>query len=267
MSSDFTTPAINIAPGIVTEAASAATRRTIAVMTDAERHAWLEFIHSWLAGKFMGKRDQTTLARWRRFAALFPPRVPTQIRLYRLVTVPIATARREQFTFKPAPGPVSSWTRTLVGLDAVAGIAHDFRDSPRTARVGIVATIPGNLVLATPVSIRDAFMAMSHDYFARYPETEVTRPDAEGRLIHSVIWPGYPGGPNAKFSMDEIGFLRDVLNRPGGHCRQYEYVVETPAQVVATVVQVYRVGHDTVRVGNDDPHQGPPPRVSQRRFA
>lgn len=241
----------------------------VLAMSDAERHEWLKFIYEWLAGQFM--RDQPTdiLERWSQLAKLFPPKVPSEISLFRLVTVPVKYAAVKQFSLKPALGKVSSWTRTLVGLDAVAGIATDMSGDRRvseTARIGIEATIPGHLVLATPMSIRNAFMTLSHDYFERYKETPVEY-TKDGVRHLSVTYPGWPGGDDAMFAMDDVGFLQDVLNRPGGHYRQYEYVVETPPKVDATVVQIYRIGVKDIRMGNDDPHHGKPPRVRRLRHA
>jgi hypothetical protein len=243
-------------------------RPQVAAMSDAERHQLLEFIYNWLSGSFMQKPSPNALVRWQTVARLFPPKVSGEMSLFRLVTVSSTFAAQRRFTFKPAPGVVSSWTSTLVGLDAVAGVATDLLhnygsavDRTETARLGIEATIPGDLIFATPTTIRNAVMALSHDYFERY--REVVRKD------HTVTHPGYPGGEDASFHMDDVGFLQDVLNRPGGHYRQYEYVVRTPPQVDATVVQIYRIGDKIVRQGNDDPHQFPkgvrPPRVSRLR--
>ena len=243
-------------------------------MSDAERHNLLEFIYHWLSGSFMQKPSPNALVRWQLLARLFPPKVSGDVRLFRLVTVSSKFAQQRQFIFKPALSVVSSWTRTLVGLDAVAGIATDIRheygkDQTETARLGIEATIPGDLVLATPTTIRNAVMALSHDYFERYKEVVHKEKRPDGLTYVTTSNPGYPGGDNAHFSMDDVGFLHDVLNRPGGHYRQYEYVVRTPPQVAATVVQIYRIGDKIMRHGNDDPHQFPkgvrPPRISRLR--
>jgi hypothetical protein len=234
-------------------------------MSDTERHEWLKFIHDWLVGHYMSKypNDASTLAKWKQLAVLFPPKVPGQVMLFRLVTVPIALAKRGRFSFRPALNPVSSWSKTLVGLDSAAGIALDQADSPETARVGIEASVPGDLVLATTKSLRDAFMSMSHDYFDRYHEVEIKKNNS----LH-MTHPGYPGGDddnNVEFNMDEVGFLQDVMSRRGGAHRQYEYVVETPAKVDATVVQIYRMGKDHKRMGNDDPHQGRSLRITRMK--
>jgi hypothetical protein len=245
-------------------------------MSDAERHMWLKFIAQWLAGSYMfaprksmsQMRDPAVM--WQQIATMFPPKVPPQVRLYRLITVPIKYARMQHFSIKPAEGSVSSWSGTLVGIDAVAGVATDMRhnyggykDRTETARVAIEATIPGASVLATPISIRNAFMTLSHDYFERYPEAVTRTPGDNGRILSTVSYPGYPGGDDQQFTMDDVGFYQDVLNRPGGAYRQYEYVVRTPPRVDATLVQVYRIGNDEIRAGNDDPHiepgQRPPP--------
>lgn len=243
--------------------------RQIQSMSDAERHTMLKFIGKWLAGTYMVStykmktlpHDPATM--WQQIAKLFPPKVPAQLRLFRLMTVPLAFAKKQHFAIKPAPGRVSSWSGTLVGIDAVAGVATDmlhnygsYKDKTETARVAIEATIPGSAVLATPRSIRDAFMALSHDYFERYPEV-VHSEEKDGRTYVSYSHPGYPGGDDASFDMNEVGFYQDVLNRPGGAYRQYEYVVRTPPRVEATLVQVYRIGNETIRIGNDDPHSGP----------
>lgn len=243
--------------------------RQIQSMSDADRHTMLKFIGQWLAGSYMvGTRRITPpphdpAIMWQHIAKLFPPKVPAQLRLFRLITVPLAFAKKQHFVVKPAPGKVSSWSSTLVGIDAVAGVATDMthnygsnKDKTETARVAIEATLPGSTVLATPRSIRDAFMALSHDYFERYPETE-HRVEKDGQTYISYSNPGYPGGDDASFDMNEVGFYQDVLNRPGGAYRQYEYIVRSPSRVAATLVQVYRLGNETVRIGNDDPHNGP----------
>ncbi len=116
--------------------------------------------------------------------------------------------------------------------------------------------IPAPRVLATPQTIRDAFMTLSHDYWGRFPEVETATRQSDGRMLHRVSHPGWPGGDEADFTMDDVGFLRDVLNRPGGHYRQYECVVESPPEVYATVVRIYRIGTKVIRSGNDDPHGG-----------
>lgn len=224
-------------------------------MSVKERHGWLEFIHQWLSGQFMGKHNADLLSRWEQFARMFPPRVPPQMRLYRLVTLPIGYAKKSNFMIKPAITPASSWTSTLVGLDSVAGIATDFRGDGNlesTCRLAIAAEIPGDLILATYKSLRDGFMALSHDYFDRYPEQQVTW--VEKGVKHSRIdHPGYPGDENI-MHMDDVGFLQDVMNRPGGHYRQYEFIVRTPSRVQANVVRIYRIGPKDLRYGNDDPH-------------
>lgn len=249
----------------------------IRAMSDADRHTMLKFIGKWLAGSYMiGSRKMNALPHdpatmWEQIATLFPPEVPAHLRLFRLVTVPIAYANRHHFSIKPALGKVSSWSGTLVGIDAVAGVATDmthnygsYKDKTETARVAIEATIPGSAVLATPLSIRKAFLTLSHDYFDRYQEVE-HREVKDGQTYISYSHPGYPGGDDASFDMNEVGFYQDVLTRPGGAYRQYEYVVRTPPRVDATLVQVYRIGDETIRRGNDDPHNGSIP-VRRMRF-
>ncbi len=231
----------------------------IRAMTDMQRHEWLEFIAFWLSGRHMvgsrtvRKQNIDLLQKWRELAALFPPQA---------ITMPL-------YRFNPAPGRVSSWTRNLVGLDAVAGIATDMvhnygshKDKTETARIGIKAMIPGGLILATPRSIRDAFMALSHDYFERYKEVNSFTMQNGVKHWNAPTHPGYPG-TNPNFTMDDVGFLQDVLNRPGGHYRQYEYIVQTPPRIAAEVVMRYRVGDEVVRQGDDDPHHhdGAAPRV------
>ncbi len=244
----------------------------ILAMDVTERHEWLKFIYKWLSGSYMNKTDPGLLRRWQQFAKMFPPKVPGQINLFRLVTVPVRYAKEQHFSFKPAKVKASSWTRTLVGLDAVAGVARDFKEFDSqypTARIGIEATIPGHLVLATPVSIRNAFMMMSHDYPDRYKETEYSYVK-NGVTYGGTKFPGFPGEEDPEksdFSMYDVYTLHDVLNRPGGHYRQYEYIVQTPPKVNATVVQLYRVGAEDLRMGNDDPGQPHirPPRITRMK--
>jgi|SRR6185437_10403274 len=248
----------------------------VLAMSDTERHEWLTFIHDWLAGNYMRSTDASLLGKWRQLAQMFPPRVPKKLNLFRLVTVPISYAKKSQFTFKPAPGKVSSWTRTLTGLDAVAGIAFEHNGGigsdgeAKTARIGIEATISGGLVLATPTSIRNAFMILSHDYADRYIETPYDY-KKNGQKYSAVKFPGYPGGEIEHevqgMGMSDVYSLQDVLNRPGGHLHQYEYIIQTPPKVDATVVQHYRIGTEDIRRGNDDPNQfsGRWPRITRMK--
>jgi hypothetical protein len=208
----------------------------------------------------MKSQQPQVLTNWRIIAGWFPPKVPAQIKLFRLVTIPIRLARQQTFRFRPAMTPVSSWSTTLVGIDAVAGVAREFHATPDTTRVAIETVLPGKLVLATTQTIKRAFMTLSHDYFERYPE-KVERKKIDGQIYITTRHPGYPGGDDAMFTMDDVGFLQDVLNRKGGHLQQYEYVLETPSEIEARVVQVYRVGDDVLRWGNDDPHNGSGQRV------
>lgn len=236
--------------------------RDLPDLNDQERHHWLEFIWSWLTGHHMKNQGPDALTNWRQITKWFPPKVPAQVNLFRVVTIPISLAQQQSFTFRPARWPVSSWSAKLTGSDAVAGVALDFDETKDTARVAIEATLPGKLILATTPTICKAFMTLSFDYFDRYPE-QVNRKVIDGQTYVSYSYPGYPGNADSPFTMDEIDFLRDVLKRKGGSNRQYECVVETPDDVNAKIVQVYRVGEDTVRIGNDDPHAGRAPKVSQ----
>jgi hypothetical protein len=226
------------------------TRRKASMMPISERHDWLEFINSWLSGTYMGDQQSTDiLSRWQQLAKMFPPRITHPIRLYRLVTIPETMLNRPELEFKPAPNVVSSWTSTLVGLDAVAGIAYERNNRTDNARVGIKAMLSPESILATPLTIRDAFITLSHDYFERYPEQYETSPKGIVTQHH----PGYPG-KNPNFTMGDIDFLHDVLNRPGGHYHQYEWIVETPPIILAHIIRIYRHGVKQIRLGNDDPH-------------
>lgn len=228
-------------------------------MTDEQRHDWLRFIWMWLSGQYMGDKQTPDVAeRWKEFARIFPPKVKSVVPLYRLVTVPLRYAEQEVLSFKPAPGRVGSWSQTMTGIDAVMGVATDQGSSPDTARLAIQANIPGQSILATPSTIKAAFLAMSHDYFDRYPEVEHREPipDEPGRFISRVGFEGWPEEDQKRgFDPYEIGFIRSVYQAyRGGFYRQYEVVVETPPQIEGKVVRVYRLGNKVLNYGNDDPH-------------
>ncbi len=211
----------------------------ITSMSVMERHMWATFLYKWLSGDYMSGFSKDVPEKWRIFAKIFPPKQNDR-NLFRLVTVPVRYAKQTEITFKPAPNSISSWTRTLTGLDAVAGIAQEMSGiESKTARIGIEARINGKSILATPITIRDAFMDLTYDYDKYFINSGEDHPD----------WPG-----DNRFDMGDVYFLQDVLNRTGGHYRQYEYVVETPPRVTATVVQIYRIGTNEIRLGNDDPH-------------
>ena len=129
-------------------------------LSQDEIAAYLKFIDDWLRGAFMYQRKSDPLPRWRQLAEWFPPKVAAQVRLYRLLTLPIAYADRTSFRLPSSSSrPVSSWSSTLDGIDAVATTAGerwnsydptDYEVSMRakTARVVIEAMIPGEAILA-----------------------------------------------------------------------------------------------------------------------
>lgn len=224
------------------------------------RHKIVDFIHRWLSGQFMGKQRSDKAAQgWRTIAEMFPPEVPAQIKLYRVVTVPLALVQGKKIgdmiTLTPTLNSVASWSLRLAGTDPVAGIAREFKGGPNTARIAIAAVLPGKSVLATPRTIRDAFLILAHDYWTRFPERTTRTPTKDGMTTISTDHVGYPETTPDGLSMDDVGFYMDVLNRPGGHYRQYEVIAEAPpTPIQAQIVRVYRRGLDDVRQGNDDPH-------------
>ena len=229
-------------------------------MSDQERHEYLGFMDSWLNGSFMRKQPQNVLTTWETISRMFPPRIATpEVTLYRLVTLDIKYAKAKTLNFNPAPGRVRRWSSRLIGLDPVMGVSTDVKantahEQSITCRLGIEANIPSELVLATTASIRKAFMTLRHDYFERYPEKNIETNHPIYGKVSRTIYPGYPGGEDALFDMNEIGYYRDVLTRIGGHLRQFEVVVKTPPRINAKVVRVFRVGENVLRQGNDDPH-------------
>jgi GNAT superfamily N-acetyltransferase len=231
-------------------------------ISDKERHEILRFIYHWMRGDYMSKhRDPTQIKMWKKIAEMFPPKVGATVPLYRLITVPIEYADKPAFNIHPAPGILSSWSSTLVGIDAVAGVAREMVPALKmkdTARIAIRADIPGSDILATPASIKKAFATLAHDYFDRWPDREEKTVRDDGREVwRTVHHPEYPGADDEDehdFTMDDVGYLLDVTQRRGGHMRQYEYVVITPPKVQAKLVRVYRKGEDILRIGNDDPH-------------
>jgi hypothetical protein len=237
--------------------------KIVAHLSDRERHDLLQFIYYWLVGNYMHTGEPqkvNALAEWKKIAALFPPKVKSEQTLFRLITVPVKYADQTTFEVKPAPGPVSSWTNRLIALDSVAGIANETFTSNdyETARLAISATIPGNLILATPQSIKQAFFTLSHDYWDRYKEQTEEIPLPGGRKEVRTTHPGYPGGEDpsrSDFSMWDYGYMYSIMKEfRGGHLKQYEYVAVTPNRVTATVLRKYRVGDTILRYGIDDPH-------------
>jgi len=200
----------------------------------------------------MGKKsDPSVLQKWKELSIRFPPEISSPTILYRLVTIPIGRTKDKHLTFRPAPGYASSWSQKLSGIRYVAGIARDFKENARTARVVIKSEISPDFILATPASIKKAFRSYSHDYFDRYPEVEV-KEKKNGDVYSKTTWPGYPGGDDAEFDMDEMGYMREVLNRPGGFHLQHECVVETPESIDAEIVEIYRLGNKILKHGQEE---------------
>lgn len=203
-------------------------------LTDSERLKWAAFIHYWLIGGYIGnKKNSATL--WEKFAKTFPPKAKT-MPLYRLVTVPIQFAEQKMINFRPAPGAVGSWTTSLRGIEYVAGLAVEQTEDGnlhKTARVAIKATISGDAILATPVSIRDAFVKMTEGWYEKYGEGDIPEPVRDK-------W---------NFYIDDVEYLRSTLKQRGGYQRQSEVIVRTPPAIKAEIVALYRVGDDVRREG------------------
>ena len=244
--------------GVLNERVS---KSKVKAMSDRDRHELLKFIHDWLAGSYMADGESTPrgthdpMEMWKKIAAIFPASVPGDLPLYRLVTVPKANAADDMLTFKPARGKLSSWSSTLTGVDCVAGVAREFSDEHKTARVAINTMIPGSSIIATPKSIKEAFLTLSHDYMDRYRPKDVSTTQPDGRTLWREVphqdWPGYP---DDGFDYHDVDYAQDLTSRRGGWMRQYEYVVITPPTITAKVVRVYRVGTHNVRYGNDSPN-------------
>jgi hypothetical protein len=237
-------------------------KRVTGRMSDQEKYELAQYVYHWLSGNFMkGEGDWSHhMNQWKLIHSMFPPRFPRDpVRLYRLVTLPLEFADKQDLVIAPGHGPLTSWSKTLSGIDAVMGVATDMNDDADTScRIAVTADIPTSWILATHTSMRDCFMSLTHDYFEKYPEvTEITKePKPEGGFweVHRTTNPGWPGDENGDFRMDDVGFLHDVMNRPGGHYKQYEVVVNTPPKMEVKLVRVYRRGKEILRYGNEDPH-------------
>jgi len=242
--------------------------KLVAHLTDEQKYKLANYIYKWLNGSFMnGKGDWNDHIReWKMIRDLFPPKIKQPVvSLYRLVTLPISHADKSEITINPGHGPLTSWAQKLTGIDSVMGIASEFGHSDYTCRVAIQADIPASSIWATPVSMRDCFMSLTHGYFERFPETTkiVRKKDSTGQMLdyHETTHPGWPGGDSELesyekdgWSISDVGFLQDVMNRPGGHYKQYECIVHTPKPIRAKIVRVYRKGNRILRYGNEDPH-------------
>jgi hypothetical protein len=238
----------------------ATTPSTIKSMSDQDRHEWIMFLMRWLRGDMMNKVSSEHLAKWEEFSRLFPHAVSRPIPLYRLITIPRQYVSLDEFPLQqPAPGPVSSWTSTKVGLDCVAGVARDFAEGNEleetTARIAIGAMIEPQYLLATVRSIRQAFLSLTHDWNENMEHSVIEPKEEDGRkynLIHTRYHP-YLGDDSEDFHMDLGYYIGLCTAFKGGPYRQYEHIVRThPVQ--AKKVLVYRDGTRTVRYGNDDPH-------------
>ena len=224
-------------------------------MSDEDRRDWIMFLIRWLRGEFMQKATDEQLAKWEEFAQLFPHGVTAPLPLMRLLTIPIKYADMKEFELKqPAPGPVGSWTSTKRGLDSVAGIARDFAEGEleqKTARIGISAVIEPNDLLATVKTIRQAFLAFTHDWHGQFEYTQTKRGNKYDTI--STHYHPYLGDTSEDFH-EELGYYQGLCRRyTGGPYRQYEHIVRThPVQ--AKRVIIYRVGSKELRYGNDDPH-------------
>lgn len=225
------------------------------------RHEWVKFIHFWLSGNYMDDQQPAdALQRWWEFARLFPPGVSGPRTLYRVVTIPVEMAGQTDLRFRPAPNPVSSWTETRFGMDTVVGVAWDIEGErqgrqAKTARVGIQAVIPANLVLATRATLRYAFLALTHDYWDRFPEVVVQKQVGRETYISVYNNKDWPEPEEVAFNMGDVGYLQDLFtNINGGPYRQYEWIVETPPVVDAKIVKRFRIGNRTLSHGHDDPH-------------
>ncbi len=227
--------------------------------TDAQtRHKWLEFIHMWMSGQYMGKSTAGPLEKWTEYRRMFPTGLTGTIPLYRVCTIP-TNRIKPVMRFDPTVGVCSSWSKTKRAMQFVAGIAREKTPSDKianTSRIGICANIPAGLVLATPKTIKQGFLGFSKDYHDKYPMVQPPPTiDAEGyknygpEQLHPD-WPGSEPGPkNAHFDTNEVGFLQDRLSRPGGFYGQHEYVVQSPSQVTAQYVKTFRSGHDEIDPG------------------
>lgn len=235
-------------------------KKAVSHLSDEEKYNLAKFMNSWLRGDYMRRPKAPEIAKnWRLIHSLFPPKFPQQTaRLYRLVTLPIKYATMTEFNIQPGRGPICSWSKTLVGIDCVAGVAMDFYDGDlhKTTRLAVVADIPVSNVLATHTSMRDCFMALTHDYWDKHPEihgTEMRKCKYTGK---EELYSTYEneGWTDEDWDMNDVGALQDLMNRPGGNLRQYECIVECPNEMSVRVVRVYREGEHHHRYGHDDPH-------------
>jgi hypothetical protein len=224
-------------------------------MTDAQRHDYLEFLYNWLIGVHMGHTDESPLLMWTKISQMFPPNISKNIvPLYRLATLPKKYADFNEINVRPAPGPIGSWSIKLIGLESVMGVTVDKAFGDDTARIGYKSEIPSELILATPSSIKNAFLTMSHDYMERYPEIERTYQNNNRKVVSYDTNPNWPGSKYSSFDLSEVEYMQDVISKRGGFLRQYECIVKTPPKILMQKVKVFRIGRQVLHPGNDSPH-------------
>jgi hypothetical protein len=228
----------------------------IAKMSNEERIGWINFIMQWIRGALMQKADGETLAKWEEFSRVFPTGLSAPVNLYRLMTIPIKYADQTEFHMEhPAPGLVGSWTNTKVGLDCVAGVARDFAAGTEleatTARIAFGATIEPQNILATIKSMKTAFLSLTHDYehdsYEHYPNR------TKNHMGKAEYHP-YLGLVQDDEFHDDLGYYQSLYQEyAGGPFRQSEHIVRTTPLDLKRVL-IYRRGTETLRHGNDDPH-------------
>lgn len=231
----------------------------VKALTDAERWEMISFIVNWIGGSHMSKADISHVAMWEKIAALFPPKVTGPMRLFRVVTLPIEYADKDEFHLeRPAPGPIGSWTSTKVGLDTVAGIATDFAEktpglAKKTCRIAIAATIEPQDILMTIGSLKEAFLTLIHDYDAGNAEEYWKEEHPQHGTVMRSRYKTYLGSDD-QLVLNELGYLWSLfIDYSGGPYRQSEHIIRTRPLDVKKIL-TYRVGERIVRYGNDDPH-------------
>lgn len=198
-----------------------------------QRFELVNFISSWLYGRYMGETEHDAIDHWYKIRELSRPKLSgSTSTLYRLTTVPIEYADRKKFKFKPHLNKVSSWSLSLRNIDNVVNTASDFNVDSKTARVAVSANIMNSSILATPKSIKNFIEEATFDFNEAFNNSKgVESPAAYGIL----------------YQYNEMNNIYKILdqyaNNPDGYLKQAECIVELNDGPIDLINEkVYRIG-------------------------
>lgn len=215
------------------------------LLSPKQRHMWAKFIYNWVIGKYMLGPDKRVSQHWINFAKNFPHDLKKNIVLYRVVTIP--KSEENKLRIKASPhNNVSSWSSSLSHLDSVLNVADDLNESEDNMRVAVKGFFKPNEILATPETIRNTFLSLTHDYFHRFPSVDFKIPSENGRPKVYTYNKGYRSfEPDDSFNMDEVDYYQANFELGEEYDNyQDEYICYTPHMIDVEVVKVYRFGDD-----------------------